>query len=72
MIKDSSLKKRPKTPSLNKNLNNNQSNLKNVKNKNMKSFFNSITQSIPITYDKSYNYELVNHEMQNLEIWLIH
>ena len=33
----------------------------------MKSFFNSIAQSIPVTYDKSYNYELVNNEMKNLE-----
>ena len=33
----------------------------------MKSFFNSIAQSIPVSYDKSYNYELVNNEMQNLE-----
>ena len=67
MIKDSSLKTRPKTPSLNSNLNRYQSNIKNVKNKNMKSFFNSIDQSIPVNYDKSYNYELVNNEMQNLE-----
>ncbi len=33
----------------------------------MKSFFNSIAQSIPVTYDKSYNYKLINNEMKNLE-----
>ena len=66
-ITDSSLKIRPKTPCLNSNLNRYQSNFKNVKNKNMKSYFNSIDQSIPVTYDKSYNYEIVNNEMQNLE-----
>ena len=33
----------------------------------MKLFVNSIAQSIPVTYNKSYNFELVNNEMKNLE-----
>ena len=59
-------KKRPQTPNLKSNFSYYQS-FKNVKKNNMKSFLNSIDQSIPINIDKSYNYELVNNEMNNLE-----
>ena len=60
--------KRPKTPNSNRNsrtqLKN--SNIKNIKNENTKSFFDSIDKTIPVKRNKDYYYTIDN-DMNNLE-----
>ena len=61
---------RPKTPNSNRNsrisLKNSNSKIKNIKNENTKSFFDSIDKNIPVKRNKDYYYTIDN-DMNNLE-----